>query len=97
MRFKQPILIFLLVFLLSCENYYNDMINWADNLPLGTSIDSVKKMQPDFIVIDWDKPSKSDSSKSFTIIKINGSSDALKMTTTLNFVNERYIGRFAKK
>jgi hypothetical protein len=73
------------------------MINWADNIPLGTSIDSVKNLQPEFIVIDWNNPNEIDTSKSFTIIKIKGSSDLLKMTNTLNFVNEKYVGRFTRK
>ena len=73
------------------------MINWTDNIPLGTSIDSVKKNQPNFVVIDWNIPNESDTSKSFTIIKIKGSNDLLKMNNTLNFVNGRYVGRFARK
>jgi hypothetical protein len=87
----------LTVSLWSCKNHYNEMINWTDNIPLDTPIDSVKKLQPDFIVIDWNNPNKSDSIKSFTIIKIKGYSDVLHMTNTLNFVNEKYIGRFARK
>lgn len=73
------------------------MISWADNIPVGTPVDSVKKYQPDFITVDWDKPDKSDSSKSYTIIKVKGNSDILKMNNTLNFKNDRYIGRFYRK
>ena len=73
------------------------MILWADNIPLGTSIDSVKRLQPDFIEVDWGNPNRSDTSKSFTIITIKGNSDKLKMRNTLNFVNDKYVGRFAIK
>lgn len=97
MKLKLTISSFLLLVLLSCKNYYNDMISWADNIPVGTPADSVKKYQPNFIVIDWDNPDKSDSSKSFTIIKVKGNSDVLNMSNTLNFINDRYIGRFARK
>lgn len=73
------------------------MIDWADNIPIGTSIDSVKKLQPNYIVIEWNKPNVNNTSKSFAITKIKGNTDPLNMSNTLKFVNEKYIGRFARK
>ena len=73
------------------------MIRWADNIPIGTSLDSVKKLQPNYFVIDWNKPTVNGTCKSFAITEIKGNTDPLNMSNTLNFVNEKYIGRFARK
>lgn len=81
------------------------MIEWTDNIPMGTSIDSVKQIQPNFIEIDWNKPDTIDWIKSDTlnnetryfITKIKNDNDMLKMDNYLYFVNGKYQGRFAHK
>jgi len=87
----------LLFAFLSCTNYYNEMIDWASSIPKGTSIDSVKLIQPDFIQIDWKNPIIIDSEARYRIIKIKNDNDLLKMGNYLSFINDRYQGRFAHK
>ncbi len=87
----------LLIFLSSCKNYYNEMIDWTSSIPKGTSIDSIKKVQPDFIEIDWNNPAVTDSETRYTITKIKNDNDPLKMENYLSFVDNKYQCRFAHK
>lgn len=90
-------IIFSVVFVtLSCKNYYNDMIEWSDALPQGISIDSVKNLQPDFIIIDWSKPEKFDTITRFSMT-VKNNNDILKMENFLTFSNDTFIARFAHK
>ena len=67
------------------------------NIPQGTSIDSVKQIQPDFIEIDRSNPVKSDSETRYIITKIKNSNDALQMENYLSFMDNKYQARFTHK
>jgi len=74
------------------------MVEWADNIEAGTSIEDVKKNQPDFIIIDWDNPIEMDSEIWYEIVEIKGNRDVLKMQNFLAFKKlDGYITRFARK
>ena len=97
-RTKIFTLVFLAVlFLSSCKNYYNEMIRWSSNIPIGTSIDSVKAVQPKFLEIDWNHPRVFGNETQFIITRIKNNNDLLKMENYLSFVNNKYQGRFAHK
>lgn len=87
--------IYLLIVILfaSCQNYHNEMILWANEIPKGTDINIVKKSQPDFIAIDWQKPDTLLGYKHYKIIKIQGNRDVLNMSYFLLFSHEgKYKG-----
>ena len=48
--------VILTIVLAACKSYYNDTIEWMDNIELGATLDDVKRNQPDFVKIDWGKP-----------------------------------------
>lgn len=73
------------------------MIDWTSNIPIGTSIDSIKKIQPNFIEIDWQHPAMNNGETRYTIIKIKNNYDVMKMENYLSFVENKYRGRFAHK
>jgi len=87
----------LLLILTSCKNYYNDAIEWTDNLEAGINIENVKKFQSDFIEIDWENPQIINNEKWFLITKIKGNKDILEMSIYLVFVENYYLGREIKK
>jgi len=90
-------LLTVLLLLTSCKSYYNDTIDWMDNLKPGTSLADVKKMQPDFVKINWDKPDTVDNQVRFWVTEIKGNKDALAMSHLLVFVNNKYTGRESHK
>ena len=73
------------------------MIEWTSSIPKGTSIDSVKTTQPDFLEIDWNHPETHDGETRYAITKIKNNSKMLKMVNYLSFVDNKYQGRFAHK
>jgi len=81
---------------ISC-NRYNKMVYWADNIPQGTSIDSVKKTMPSFIEIDWKNPVEMTNETWYIITKIKYSYDPMHMSNYLAFKDNKYIARFAHK
>jgi hypothetical protein len=87
------LLLTLLLFLTSCRSYYNDTIDWVDSIEPGTVIDNVKKSQPDFVDIDWNKPDTVDNQVKFEIVKIKGNRDVLAMTHYLVFIDNKFEGR----
>jgi hypothetical protein len=87
------LLIFISTFLTGCKNYYNDTIDWTDSIKIGSDIQTVKRSQPDFVEILWDKPLKIDNEKLYEIVKIKGNYDILKMQNFLIFVDGKYQGR----
>jgi len=94
---KNLLLLFVLLFLSACKSYYNDTIDWVDNIKVGTDIQSVKNNQPVFIEIDWGKPDTLDNKLLYKISKIKGSNDLLKMEHFLVFVGDKYQGRQSSK
>jgi hypothetical protein len=52
---KNILITIVLITAISCssgENNYNRMLDWMGEIPKGTSIDSVKKSQPDFVIVN---------------------------------------------
>lgn len=96
MKFLKNLLI--LVLLISCNGNQNKFINWADNLPENSSIENVKKSQPNYVIIDWEHPIKiSDNEKMFEVTEIKNSYDALDMNYFLVFRNNKFQYRESKK
>ena len=90
------ILIFMI--LISCNNNQNKMIGWADNIPIGTDLITVKNNQPDFLEIDWEKPDTFENETTrYFITKIKWNYDVLKMGYYLEFENNKYRGCFGRK
>ena len=73
------------------------MIDWTSNIPKGISVDSVKKLQPDYLEIDWNNPEKFDDETRYIITKIKNNYDPLHMENYLSFIHNKYEGRFAHK
>ena len=94
---KFSIILIFLITLTSCKDYYNDTIGWMDNLESGLSIEKVKKIQPNYIEIDWGNPQIFDNEKWYLITKIKGNNDILGMSHFLVFVEEKYQYRESKK
>ena len=83
--------------LVGCKDHYNDTIHWMDNIPLGSAVGEVQLRQPDFVEIDWNNPDTVNGAVRFSIRKIKGSSDVLKMEHYLFFINDQYQGRLSRK
>ena len=82
---------------MSCKNYYNDTIEWADQIEIGTDIETVKSEQPSFIEVRWEKPVRFENDNLYEITKIKGNNDVLNIQNFLVFVNGKYQGRESKK
>jgi len=80
-----------------CKSYYNETIDWMDNIELGTSLKEVKKGQPDFVKINWDKPDTLDNQVRYWVTEIKGNKDILAMSHLLVFVDNKYTGRESHK
>ena len=83
------------VMLNACKNYYDDTIVWAENIKIGTDLETVKKTQPSFVEIAWDKPIEIENQagpnqKLYQITEISGDNDVLNMSKFLVFVNGKY-------
>ena len=85
------------IMVISCKNYYNETIEWTDNLGSDLSIKEVQKIQPDFIKVDWINPQIVDDQKWYMITEIKGNNDVLGMTHYLVFIDEKYQYRESKK
>ena len=83
--------------LVACKNYYNDAIDWMDNIQVGTDIQTIKDSQPDFIEIAWDKPDTFNNELRYAIIEIKGNRDILNMSHYLSFSDDKYLGRSSHK
>ncbi len=73
------------------------MIAWTSSIPKGTSLDSVKQIQPDYIEINWKNPETFKNEQRFIISKIKGDNDILNMEYYLVFIDNKYQGQFAEK
>ena len=62
----------IVLFMISCKSYYNDTIDWMDKIEPGTSLEDVKKSQPNFVEIDWNNPDTLDEGLRFRIEKLKG-------------------------
>ena len=90
-------LLILVLSLTSCKDHYNDSIEWMDNIKPGTTLQDIKKDQPDFLTIDWDKPDTLDNQIRYTVTEIKGNNDILAMTHLLVFVDNKFQGRESHK
>lgn len=97
MKSKPLFLLMFFFLLLSCKNHYNEMIAWTDTIPKGSSVESVKKIQPGYLEIDWNNPDIFENETRYSITKIKNDYDALGMENYLSFVDGKYQGRFAHK
>jgi hypothetical protein len=90
-------LLLIMALLNACKSYYNDTIDWMDSIELGTSLEDVKKQQPDFVKIDWGKPDTVDYQVRYWVTEIKGNKDVLAMSHLLVFVDNKYTGRESHK
>jgi hypothetical protein len=101
MRFRKIFikitLILVLPIFISCKNYYNEMVAWSNNLEQGLDIETVKKLQPDFLEIDWESPLVINDEKWYLITEIDWNWDPLEMSNFLVFKEDRYMWRESKK
>jgi hypothetical protein len=96
-KWGKAVLVMLIILLGSCKSYYNDTIDWIDNIKPGTTIEEVKKNQPDFVEINWSKPDTVDNQVRFWVTKIKGDKDVLSMSHLLVFVDSKFTGRESHK
>ena len=94
---KISIILFFLLALTSCKDYYNETISWMDNLESGLNIENVQNVQPNYIEIDWDNPQIFDNENWYLITQIKGNNDILGMSHYLVFVDNKYQYRVSKK
>ncbi|WP_299519324.1 hypothetical protein [Winogradskyella sp.] len=97
MRLNKLFIFLVFSFIISCKNHYNETIEWADNLQNGLSIESVMKVQPHFIKIDWKNPRHIENEKWYLITEIKGNDDSLRMSHYLVFKDDKYQYRESKK
>ncbi len=91
---------YLVIFLLltvACSNRYNQMVEWSNQIKIGTSIEQVRQSQPEYVKVDWQKPQVFENETWYPITEVKGSTDMLRMNNYLVFINTRYQGRVAKK
>ena len=87
-----------LVFLITgCKNYYNDTIEWMDNLEPETDIEIVKENQPEFVKIDWNDPEKKGKENWYYILEIKRNYDPLGMSHQLIFIDNKFDRRESHK
>jgi hypothetical protein len=91
------ILLSISITLVSCKDYYNETIDWADNLENEQSFKDVQKEQPSYIEIDWENPQIVDNQKWYLITKIKGNNDILGMSHYLVFIENKFQYRESKK
>lgn len=87
-----------LVILTGCKDHRNEMLDWGADIPKLTHLDTVRKYQPDYLIIDWENPDTlGNTFTRYSIIKIKGNRDILKMAYFLEFDDNKYRGLFAHK
>ncbi|MBJ2173443.1 hypothetical protein JBL43_04300 [Aureibaculum sp. A20] len=92
------IFLFIMVLNTSCHNYYNDTIKWMDSLDSGTSIQTVKENQPDYVIVDWANGIESENDEvRYAVLEIKGNNDILNMSHYLIFIENKFNGRFSSK
>lgn len=80
-----------LILLFGCKDYHNDMIEWTNNIPIGTDLKTVKGNQPEFLEIDWKNPDTLDNGFTrYFITKIKGNNNVSNMNYFLEFENNEF-------
>lgn len=85
------------VIVLGCRNYYNETIEWMDNIEIETNIEIVKENQPEFVKIDWENPEKIENENRYYILNIRGNYDPLGMSHQLVFIDNKFDRRESHK
>lgn len=78
------------------KNHYSDFVKWAEQMPVDTPISVIKKQQPAYIIIDWDKPEKIGIGYLYPVIKIKGHNTS-RTQDFLGFVDDLYSGLVFRK
>lgn len=91
------ILVFIVASSTACRNHYNETIQWTENIKRGTHVETVKRNQPEFVEIIWNKPDTLNNQILYEITEIKGSKDILKMRHFLLFIDNKYEGRRSTK
>ena len=77
--------------LTSClRDHTTDAGQWMINIKPGTTLEEVKRDQPDYVTIDWDNPDTVDNKVRYWITDIKGANESLEMLHKLIFVDNKY-------
>lgn len=96
--YLKVISLILIVTLSSCKDYYHDMRVWSASIAPGTSLQDVKRAQPNYIDVAWNTPDTlQENILRYHITNIRGHNDPLHMSYFLEFKGERFRGQFAHK
>jgi hypothetical protein len=97
MSCRKLVLVLITSLFAACTNHYNDTIHWMDRIAPGTSMDSVKRSQPDFVTLDWAHPEQSGNVAYVLVTDIKGSHDTLNMRHELVFRDGKFERRHSGK
>ena len=68
------------------------MLNWVEQIPIGASVEEVKKEQPNYVKINWQNPDTIDNSLRYEI-KVLRNYDILEMQNFLVFTDNKFQRR----
>jgi hypothetical protein len=90
-------LVMLLLLIAACNNRYNQMIEWSDGIEIGSSMEQVRRGQPEYVKVDWQKPQVFENETWYQIVEVKGSTDMQEMNNYLVFIGTKYQRRIAMK
>ncbi len=73
------------------KDHYWDFYMWSQTVPIDTHISVVKEQLPDYIVVDWERPTKFGNGLLYEVTYIKGHRKT-PIVSYLGFVNELYCG-----
>lgn len=74
------------------------MLDWVYSIPINSDIDSVRKITPSYIEIDWENPeARNDTLSIYHVTKIKWNYDPLNMSNGLIFKGRKFQGRYYHK
>lgn len=97
---KKIIFLLIVVFsLAACTGRHDETMAWLDKQPAGITLWEMRKNQPAFVEINWDKPIVLEGgTKRYEITKIEGRHSLSSARFFLVFDGDnRYVGRAERK
>ncbi|MEO0789116.1 MAG: hypothetical protein AAFY36_10650 [Bacteroidota bacterium] len=82
--------------LVSCENNYNIMVSWSEQIPVGTHMDTVKANTPSGVVVNWQRADTIQDEVYYEVY-VKNNYDILGMQNFLVFYSDRFVRRSAIK
>ncbi|MFT5513248.1 MAG: hypothetical protein ACI8SE_001654 [Bacteroidia bacterium] len=97
-KFNVFVVTLIVLFIIGCHNYQNEMMLWSAEIPKGATVNEVRVSQPDFLSIDWENGDTFElATRRYPITKIEGNNDFLQMGYYLEFDSIGYRGLFGHK